>query len=285
MVKRAGNARISSLVIMLYRSKILQNGLKRGLLFTALVLGFAQGLPADTLTTPPGNPGRAVAPLIISGRQSARPAGTYSAGVAEIIKMLEAKVDAQVIFAYIQNSPIPYNPDAAELVALKEHGASTDMLLALIHHGDALRLQMPQAQGAVNPAPAAAPAYDYAPAAAAPAYPSDYYTDSSYAPYPATEYNYGYGYSYGWPVVYWPSVGIGGYRSYGYPHGSYYPNRSYGHYPGNSGQGLWASAPSAPSAPRAGSAPSIRYRSVPAVHSGSVQASGHSGGRSGSRSR
>ena len=126
------------------------------MLFTAVVFGLAQAALAATPTT-------TVPPLILSGRQSARPAGTYSAGIAEIIKMLDAKVDAPVILAYIQNSPIPYNPEATELIALKEHGASTEMLMALLHHGDELRLQLAQAQSAVNPPPAA-PAYDYAPA-------------------------------------------------------------------------------------------------------------------------
>jgi hypothetical protein len=69
-------------------------------------------------------------------RQSARPPGTYSAGIAEIIKMLAAEIGAQVILAYIQNSPIPYNPEATELVTLKEHGASTELLVALLRHGD-----------------------------------------------------------------------------------------------------------------------------------------------------
>jgi hypothetical protein len=81
-----------------------------------------------------------------TGCEAARPAGTYSAG----IELLEAKMDAQVIRVYIQNSPIPYNPDGAELIALKEHGASTESLRALLHHRDELRLPMAQAQSAAN---------------------------------------------------------------------------------------------------------------------------------------
>ena len=158
---------------MLYRSKISRTGRKRGILFTAVVLGLAQAALTATPTT-------TVRPLILSGRQSTRPAGTYSAGVAEIIKMLDAKVDGQVILAYIQNSPIPYNPEVTELIALKDHGASTETLVALLHHGDELRLKMAQAQSAANPAPVA-PAYDYPPGAANPPYPYGY-DDSSYAP-------------------------------------------------------------------------------------------------------
>jgi hypothetical protein len=224
---------------MSYRSKTSRTGFKRAMLVTALVVGLAQvALTATPTTTVP--------PLILSGRQSTRPAGTYSAGITEIIKMLDAKIDAQVIFAYIQNSPIPYNPDATELVALKEHGASTELLMALLHHGDELRLQMAQAQSAATPPPVA-PAYEYPPAMANPPYPYDY-PDASYAPYPATYYGYG------WPLAYWPSVRIGGYRHYGYAHGRYY-------------------------------APSWGHASSPVVHSGGSRGSGHSGGRSGGRSR
>ena len=226
---------------MLYRSKISRTGLQRGMLFTAVVLGLAQAALAATPTT-------TIPPLILSGRQSTRPAGTYSAGVAEIIKMLDAKVDGQVILAYIQNSPIPYNPDGTDLIALKEHGASTELLVALLHHGDELRLHMAQAQSAINPPPAA-PAYDYPPAAANPPYPYDY-PDSSYAPYPAASYSYGYG----WPLAYWPSVRISGYRHYEYAHGRYY-------------------------------APSGGHASSPVAHSSGSRGLGRSGGRSGGRSR
>jgi hypothetical protein len=250
---------------MLYRSKISRTGRKRGILFTAVVLGLAQAALTATPTT-------TVRPLILSGRQSTRPAGTYSAGVAEIIKMLDAKVDGQVILAYIQNSPIPYNPEVTELIALKDHGASTETLVALLHHGDELRLKMAQAQSAANPAPVA-PAYDYPPAAANPPYPYGY-DDSSYAPYPAASYSYGYG----WPVAYWP---------YWYAHGRYYPHSGYGyHAGGSSAHRNWASAARpTPYAPQSVAAPSRGHTGSPVVHSGGWRDSGHSGGRSGGRSR
>src|ERR1022692_1583263 len=147
---------------MLCRSRISRTGLKRGMFFTAVVFSLAQAALAATPTT-------TVQPLILSGRQSTRPAGTYSAGITEIIKLLDAKVDGPVILAYIQNSPIPYNPEAIELIALKEHGASTEAMVALLHRGDELRLQLARAQSWANP-PAAAPAYDSAAQVAYPAY-------------------------------------------------------------------------------------------------------------------
>src|ERR1035441_5447902 len=194
---------------MSYRSKTFRTGLQRGMIFTAIAFGLAQAALAST-------PATTVPPLILSGRQSARPAGTYSAGIADIIKMVDAKVDAPVILAYIQNSTIPYNPEAAELVALKEHGASTELLMALLHRGDELRLRLAQAQSTAN-IPSAAPAYGYVPEAVYPAYPYES-PDGSDAQYPATDDSYGYG----WPLAYWPSVRISGYRLYGCAHGHYY---------------------------------------------------------------
>ena len=243
------------------------------MLFTALVFGLAQAALAVTPTT-------TVPPLILSGRQSDRPAGTYSAGIADLIKLLDAKVDAPVILAYIHNSPIPYNPEATELIALKEHGASTETLVALLHHGDELRLQLAQARSAAN-LPPAAPAYDYAPVAAYPAYPYGY-DDASDAPNPATDDSYGSG----WPLAYWPSIGISGYGPYGYAHGRYSPRSGYGYHAGDSGHRNWAgTARPASDAPQSVSAPGGEHTGSPVMHSGGSRGSGHSGGRSGGRSR
>jgi hypothetical protein len=260
---------------MLYRKKITRTGLKRRMLFTATVFGLAQAALAATPTT-------TAAPLILSGRQSARPAGTYSAGIADIIKLLDAKVDGPVILAYIQNCAIPCNPEATELIALKEHGASTETLVALLHHGDELRLQLAQAQSAANPSPAA-PAYAYPPAAAYLLYPYGYDADASDAPYPATDGSY----ASGWPLAYWPSVCIGGYGPYWYAHWGCYPHHGDGHHAGGSDvQRNWASAARpTPYAPQSLSAPSSGHTSSPVVHSGGSRGSGHSGGRSGGRSR
>jgi len=224
---------------MMYDSKTSRTGLKIGMLLSAVVVALAVLAYTSRTTVPP---------LTVSDSPSARPAETYSAGVTEIIKMLDAQVDAPLILAYIQNSPIRFNPAATELIALKEHGASTEILMALLHHGDELRLQLAQAQSAANPPPAA-PAYDYAPEAAYPPYSSDY-PDASYAPYPTTYYSYGYA----WPLAYWPSVRVSGYGPYGYAHRGFY-------------------------------APSGEHTSSPVVHSAGSRGSGRSGGRAGGRSR
>ena len=44
----------------------------------------------------------------------------YSPGVADIVKLADAKVDAEVIKTYIRNSPTAYNPSATEIIALKD---------------------------------------------------------------------------------------------------------------------------------------------------------------------
>src|ERR1022692_155324 len=117
------------------------------------------------------------------------PAARYSPGVADIVKMVDAKVDAEVIKTYIKNSSTAYNPSATEIVALKDRGVGPDILTAMLQHGAEVRAQamqaahaagnssVPQAApGAVNPY---APGYDNG---AQPAYPAYPYT------YPATSY-------------------------------------------------------------------------------------------------
>ena len=166
------------------------------------------------------NSSSSIAPLILSGRQSAGHAGTYSAGIAQIIKMLDARMDAQVIRFYVQNSLIAYNPSATELISLKEHGASAELLTALLHRGDALRVQ-PGSQATetqTNPA-SAAPPPDMA-FVNAPEWSSDYGPpDVGEAPEdPGTVYSFAY---------YWPwlcqSPVCNSYRPYRYAHGCWYP--------------------------------------------------------------
>lgn len=265
---------------MLYRSKFFRIGLKRGILLTGMVLGLAQeALAATPTTTSPNNSRALLPPLILSGKQSTRPPGTYSPAIAEIVKMLDAKVDAQVILSFIQNSPIPYNPEATELIALQEHGASTEMLTALLHRGDELRLQLAQAQSAVKPPPTA-PTYDNAPEAA---YPASPYPDSGEVPYPAPATYYTY--AYRWPWLCQTPV-CNSYRPYRYERGCWYAPPGEGHHVGEVGHREWASAASpVPQAAHSISAASGGYTTSSAAHSGGLHGSGHSGGWSRGRSR
>src|SRR6516162_9415685 len=104
---------------MVYRSKTVRFLRKGTLSIIALsLLETAVASNPQPPTTASANSGAAVAPLILSGKQRARPEGTYSAGIADLISMLDANVDSGVILKYIENSAIAYNPDATELIAL-----------------------------------------------------------------------------------------------------------------------------------------------------------------------
>jgi multisubunit Na+/H+ antiporter MnhG subunit len=132
------------------------------------------------------------------------PLARFSPGVADIVKMVDAKVDPEVVKTYIQHSPTAYNPSATEIIALKDHGVGADILTAMLQHGAEVRAQATRGASAApnTPAPQAAPgevnpyapAYDYNAQAVYPAY-SYTYPDTSYA-YPSYTYaypSYGYG--------------------------------------------------------------------------------------------
>jgi hypothetical protein len=81
------------------------------------------------------------------------PAAGLSAGIADILKMVDAKVDPEVIKTYINNSPTAYNPSATEIIALKDRGVGSEILTAMLQHGAEVRAQsMRAAQAAGNAA-------------------------------------------------------------------------------------------------------------------------------------
>jgi len=139
----------------------------------------------------------------------------YSPGIGEILKMVDAKVDVTVVKAYIKNSPTAYNPNANEIIALKQRGVGDDIITSLIQRGGEVRAQAMQA-GAMAPA-ATAPAipygntgaydygqqpYPYADYGYA-GYPDNYYAGYPYYPYYPYYSSY-YNYGYPWWPYYWP---------------------------------------------------------------------------------
>src|SRR5437764_62659 len=44
---------------------------------------------------------------------------SFSPGIRDVLKMVDAKVDPEVIKSYIKNSSAAYNPTAAEIIDLK----------------------------------------------------------------------------------------------------------------------------------------------------------------------
>ncbi len=162
-----------------------------GLLLAGVFAG-SLAVRAQTDTSPP------------SGTTSALMAAPqYSAGIADVVKMVQAKVDMAVIKAYIQNSPVSYNPSATEIIALKSQGISDDLVTAILQRGAEVRTELAKTQSTPPPA-AAAP---YSPTYSSSGYGYDYPSaDYSYADY-GMPYGYPYGYGYGWGPPY-----------YGYPY-------------------------------------------------------------------
>ena len=175
------------------------------------------------------------------------PALRYSPGVADIVKLVDAKVDTEVIMTYIKNAPTAYNPSATEIIALKDRGVAPEILTAMLQRGAEVRAQgmragevatspvTPQVNaGGVGPY---APVYDYGAQSVYPNYPYSY-PMSNYV-YPSYDYSYpGYSYGYSWPYC-WPSLSFGfgcypfgGYCGFGYPYS--YGGRGYG-----GGRGYW----------------------------------------------
>ena len=190
----------------------------------------------------------AVAPAA-GGVQQGAPVAWPSPGIADIVKLVDTKVDATVIQTYVRNAPTAYNPSATEIIALKGRGVGPEILTAMLQRGAELRAQSMRAAPQHNPGAAAryasAPAYSYSPQPVCPDYPYSYpvssYAYPSYA-YGYPDYNYGYNY-YGcsWPY-YGPSLGFsfgcypyGGYGGYRYPYwgGGY----GHGHYGGTGYRG------------------------------------------------
>ncbi len=149
---------------------------------------------------------------------------SFSPGVRDILKMLDAKVDADVIKAYIKSSSIAFNPTASDIIELKRRGVPDELITAMILRGAEVRTQFAQAAAAQPPVPANPQAsmpqgyaYDYP----APAYPYPNYVDYAYG-YPYYGAYYGYPWYAGYPYNYW-------WFNYGYPWGGYYSYWRYGH--------------------------------------------------------
>jgi hypothetical protein len=146
------------------------------------------------------------------------PSPSYSSGMDEILRMVDAKVNVDVMKAYIKNSSVAYNLSASEIITMKERGVPDEVVAALLQRGGELRAMAAQpTQAAPSTMPYPQAPYPQAPAyAQPPAYsqPPDYGYDYGVTPYYA---NYGYPYySYGYPYNYW------WYNSW-YPWGYYYP--------------------------------------------------------------
>ena len=158
-------------------------------------------------------------PAHAAAAASLHEAAHFSPAVREVVKLVEAQVTPEVIRGYIENCPYGFHLSANEIVALKESGMTSEVLVTMLQHRGPAREQ-PAAPAPVrveSPAPVVAMEAPVAPAQPAVTYVYDN---------PALSYPYGYpSYSYGW------------YNNVGYPYvwlyGGGYPYRSwngYSHY-------------------------------------------------------
>ncbi len=76
--------------------------------------------------------------------QRADAAAPRSAGVDEILKMVQSGVSVEVTKAFIENSPVAYQLTAADVVALKAHAVPDEIVTAMIKRGAALRAEASQ---------------------------------------------------------------------------------------------------------------------------------------------
>src|SRR5258708_6715633 len=117
------------------RNQNLKKGFSgRGLIVAAIIAQFPLFSPLATAVTVAAEAG-------VTTANSPQAAATvqFSQGINEIVRMVDAKVDAVVIQAYIKNSFVPYNPSANEIIALKGRGVSNDILTALLQRGAEVR--------------------------------------------------------------------------------------------------------------------------------------------------
>jgi hypothetical protein len=74
-------------------------------------------------------------------------AAKHSTGVDEILAMMQAGVSPQVLKTYVESSPIPYNLNAADIVALKQQGVPDDLTTVILRRGAEVRGQRAEGGG------------------------------------------------------------------------------------------------------------------------------------------
>ena len=78
-----------------------------------------------------------------------------SPGLQEVIQLCRANVEESVVLAYIERSPIAYNPSVEEILYLNDIGISPQVVAALLNHGRELETQA--AENAARTLPPATP--------------------------------------------------------------------------------------------------------------------------------
>jgi hypothetical protein len=165
-------------------------------------------------------------PTVVAMLQKASSSSQLAPALEEVVKLTKARVPDSVTLAYIQSSPTVYSLDAQDILRLNEQGVSSQVVTAMIQHGDELRRAAKETSSQVQPV-AAAPNYQSPAPAVTTAAPTVVEPSSSvsvtYIGYPRYSYypryaSYGPGLGYYYPAYYSYAP-----RYYGYcgPRGSF----------------------------------------------------------------
>jgi len=156
-------------------------------------------------------------------------------GVADIVKLCEAKVGATVVVAFVENSPVAYNPGPDEIVYLRKQGVPDEVVAAMLQHGAELRRQSTEA-AVTPPSLVPTPQTPAPPAGAQPLpmveQPATIVEQPVYPYYGYTDYYW----PYYWSSGYW-GWGVGGWRwiEPGWRYGGYGFHGGYGGFHGGLG--------------------------------------------------
>jgi len=105
--------------------------------FAAVVFGLGIPLVAAGQSAP--------APATVEGEPHPRPVPVrLSPGAADIVRMTDAKVAPEVVKVYVETAPAGFNLTAGDIIALKEHGVSNELLTSLLQHRDNPQRQLLQ---------------------------------------------------------------------------------------------------------------------------------------------
>ena len=88
----------------------------------------------ETTQTPP-----ATATTTTAEPKGDAKAAPLSAGLDDIVKLTKAKIDEPVILTFIKCSEVAYQPNAEELIKLRELGVSPMVAAALLQRGEEVR--------------------------------------------------------------------------------------------------------------------------------------------------
>lgn len=172
---------------------------------------FSAPAPVQPLVVPASAP----APTSVPALNPTTPM-EVSANVAEVLKLVRAQVNDDVIVAFIGSSKRTYILGANEIVYLRQQGVSDQVVAAMLNHQPPASDVPPAAAPAVQSSSVAPAATTTTTTYVAPAYvaPAPTYV------YPAPTYSY-YDYPYersywGFP---WPAISLGFGFGFGHDHG------------------------------------------------------------------